>query len=721
MTDPFEHLRESLNELPADDRWDVVIARAAEPEPGWPDPTVPRQSGAPGRWWLAAAAVMIVVVAGIVVLGRGGSGDQLATPVATTAGVELDRLTCANAADLATIVTRIGADLNGGGSDPPPAEFPALMGLNPDLVLVGRATAITRDDNVTRLELADTTVAHGSADATAIIVPSASVALEPDAVHLEGVTAVAFLRSSGAGTDWEPEPNGLYIGCAATDVPATGIAGPVPTFFAGSIDDISNYVTRALDDSVSPTTPQTTEALPATSTSSPATEVEPAGVWSRACVDQTGTATRPPADPYVDRSFGPLAPEPGLQILYPLNPTQPPNYSAPVSSVRRVPGGLFISLVGVAPETGSERIIAVVDDDGSVRWRQCLSDKSGWSTVLDTPRGVIDVEVIRGGDTVGEWWAFDLLTGEYEIETHRSAEELTSEAGARFATPQVGFDLTASADQSTLRRLDTDGSVVWRRDDLFDPGGEGFRASGSHSSDSDDVTLVRACVGKPLAPTTGPGDLPCPYALLGVGTDDGRTRWQRDGSYSVSIVAHGYAIVAPTPTLGAGYELIALHTGEVVPDGISPAPNAFLTECCGGYDYNRTEADRAVAWTIATDILNVWYPNDSPGPGMTVDLLGPSPQPQVVARPGLPTDSPPGCETQECSEVRAAGIGFTPDTTVSAVCWTDNGNGWTQQVDAIDLVVAVDGSALFKGDCYRRAGERVKVTIANVDSNVLAD
>lgn len=444
-----------------------------------------------------------------------------------------------------------------------------------------------------------------------------------------------------------------------------------------------------------------------------------AGLWSRTCVDQTGTATEPPTDVYAGRTFGPLALEPGLQILYPIGPSGP-SYSDPVSSLTRVPGGLFISLHGYSPAAGSQSIVAVVDDSGSVRWRRCLTDLTGWLSVLDTQRGVIDVEVTPSGATDTVWWAFDLLTGESQVETERPADDLAAAAMARYAQPDVEFDLADPPGATRLRRVDATGKVLWRRDDLYGNVGEGFRTGASQSNGTDQVTVVFACVGQPIDPNATFTEERCPYALVGVGTRDGRTRWQLDGFYMVSLVADGYAIITENPTNGASSQLLDVFTGQIVTDGISSAPNSFLEECCGGDDWNRVEADGAVAWTVALDVLDVWYPANLPGPGTMVDLLGPSTTPQVVARFTGMTDQPAGCSPALCWRFHAVGTGFPPDEPVTSSCWIDVGSGWTQQGSTITYTSASGGSVLVEPDCHigQRAGQ-VKITINGIDSNVL--
>ena len=348
----------------------------------------------------------------------------------------------------------------------------------------------------------------------------------------------------------------------------------------------------------------------------------PAGasaVWSVPCVDQAGTASDVRSDPYVGRAFGPLAPDPGLTVRLPLQPSKP-GWSDPVSSVARVPGGMFVSVVGASPGGPSERIVAIVNDDGSLRWRRCLTDVTGWQAVPDAERGVIDVEIVAVGGSGSEWWAFDLVTGNSQPETAQSGETLEAAAAAQYSAADVTFDFSVPVTESNLRRTDSTGTILWERNDLYDPGGEGFRSSSTQTKGADTVALVRACVGQPLGSGTDADPSICPHALLGVDTADGSTRWQLDGDFAVSLVADGYAIIADASSQPASYQLLDVFTGAIVPDGISAEPDAFLSECCGGYDYHRVEADGPIAWTIARDVLKVWYPADLPGTGNTVDL-----------------------------------------------------------------------------------------------------
>jgi hypothetical protein len=447
-----------------------------------------------------------------------------------------------------------------------------------------------------------------------------------------------------------------------------------------------------------------------------------AGSWSRTCTDKLATSVSSvPERDLGGQPFGPLAPEPGLRILYPMPPTSAVSID-PVSSISRVPGGTLVRLLSVGP-VHTDRIVAVVDDDGVVRWRRCIPDMYGSAAVIDAEAGVAYLDMQPPGPFGPvHWWAFDLTTGKSTVETADHSDALAAAQAEQSGNTEVTF---RSSDQNDtrLRRVGADGREVWRRDDLFDPGDEGFRTFVANPASADDVVLVRACVGGPAGSGRPSADgSPCTKALLGVSFGDGSTRWELDGEYFVSLVADGYAIVNGPESMPRS-ELIDVRTGDVVPGGVSDAPGAFLSECCGGYDYNRVERAGAVAWSIATDWLDVWFPAGRPGPGVTVDLLGPASLPTVVARRWYPTDSPEGCATAQCSLVRATGSGFTPGETVATRCWAQIGGNWVTVGDEHQIPVAPDGSVALDEQCYfpYTADDPggAKVMIGGVESNVV--
>ncbi len=435
-------------------------------------------------------------------------------------------------------------------------------------------------------------------------------------------------------------------------------------------------------ESMTSNTPETTEPTDTLPEAEPA-----AGRWTQECAEQIGTMRSYPADLRdLDQPFGPLAPEPSLRVVYPEPTTDLPGFSAPVSHVARVPWGTLIRLTSPSPE---HQVVAVVNDDGSIRWRRCLPDSSGWLSNVDGEAGVAHLKVYPTATQAEEWWTFDLATG-----NHVASDRPPAGVEATEPPPaEIGFFFDPAS--SHLRRVGSDDAQRWERVDLADTPGEGFRVDAEWPKRSGQPALVRAC----LAATVDPeGEGYCDYALLGIDPDDGSTVWQLDGNYGVSLVADGYAIVTDPGGPESTYQLIDLRTGERVPDGISDAPGAFLAECCGGGDYNRVEREDSVAWTIASHWLDVWFPADHPGPGVTVDLFGGATDPSITAtRHWINVDS--DCGDERCTPIRSIGRGFSPGSTVTVRCWQADGVDWTQVGEEAELAVGPDGSAAVDGPC----------------------
>lgn len=465
--------------------------------------------------------------------------------------------------------------------------------------------------------------------------------------------------------------------------------------------------------------------------SSTTTTVAPAavsnGIWLRECTEQAADPTAaPPVDEFADGSFGPLAPEPGMQIVFPNAPT-PPGYSPPVANVMRVAGGLLVNLTGFTA-TESARAIVLVNDDGTIRWRRCLPDLGGSSLAVSDDGSQAYTAVYTIDSSEAEWWSFDVDTGASMVladEAAATAEAATAAARStdpRSAAPEVGFDFAGAPSTSTdtLRRVDPAGSETWRRTDLFAPPGEGFRTSLNQSNGTDDVTLVRACTDHSIQDEQYDTDgNPCALALVGIDTTTGLTRWVLEGRYGVSLVDNGLAVVTALDDELRTSQLLDLFTGQVVPQGISSAPGAFYEECCAGHDYNRVESAGPIAWTLSNEVLNVWFPADQPGPGTSVDLFGPTDSPTVTARPSYATPGVCFGGAADCTTVRAAGTGFTPGATVTATCWADENGSWTQRSTELTVTVSPDGSIWTEVPCVVNAGEQIKVTIDGVDSEVI--
>lgn len=454
-------------------------------------------------------------------------------------------------------------------------------------------------------------------------------------------------------------------------------------------DSAPDTTTTTPDDVSLPSDPAsaTTEPVPTTSAASPPTDPPdttsaPArpGPWSRECVEVAGSEQDFGDDEFADVPFGPLAPEPALRILYPEGTSRDGSFTPPVSDVARVPNGTFVRVN--SGEVGDGLVVAVVDDDGSVRWRRCVEGLYGVASVVDAAAGLAHVQLFPADGDVGAWWTFDLASGERTEDTDAPAGSVPDEE------PQE-LRFTYEDQRAVLQRVASDGTEVWRRADLFDPGDEGFRIHVS-SPESGHPMLVRACTTDPAASAeVGAG---CEQALLGLDPADGRTIWQLDGNYGVSLVADGYAIATDPDGPPSTYQLIDLDTGSRVPGGVSAAPGAFLSECCGGGDYNRVERGGAVAMSVATDWLDVWFPADRPGLGTTVDLLGTIATPQLTARRSwIAADG--GCGDEWCTLHRVIGRGFTPGRDVDVRCWRSDGGEWTQVGESTTVTISADGTA----------------------------
>ncbi|MEY2755262.1 MAG: hypothetical protein RJB65_1620, partial [Actinomycetota bacterium] len=457
-------------------------------------------------------------------------------------------------------------------------------------------------------------------------------------------------------------------------------------------------------------------------TDAPTTTVGTPPAWVRPCVDAVGSSDVEPVDTFAGEEFGPLGLEPGLQIVYPIG-EQAEGWSTPVSSVLRVPGGTLVSLTSNGPVV-RERVVAVVDDSGSVRWRRCLGESYGWTGVVDEARGVVFLEDTPGGVSEREWSAFDLRTGESRTDVERSADELDAIVEARRAArTDVGFGMVGGeTSTSGLQRVDDAGNVIWERSDLTPMGGEGFRSTVTE----DDVVLAAACVGSPVDWTSSEWP-PCPIALLGLDLTDGHTLWQWDGPHGPTLIAGHYAIVSGDFSGNVGdlssSVMIDTRTGDVVPGAVSDDPRAFLTECCGGYDYNRVESEGAVAWSVATYVLNVWFPAGASGQGQTVDLFGPSDAPHVQAHVLTSVGKGADCDVDVCLQVSVAMAGLEAGRRVEVSCRVRSGGVWAAvESPATPASVSGDGSAYLVKACFVEQGtEAVQVFVGGeLASNVVS-
>ncbi|HRE01651.1 MAG TPA: hypothetical protein PLV68_10145, partial [Ilumatobacteraceae bacterium] len=158
-------------------------------------------------------------------------------------------------------------------------------------------------------------------------------------------------------------------------------------------------------------------------------------------------------------------------------------------------------------------------------------------------------------------------------------------------------------------------------------------------------------------------------------------------------------------------QLLDVMTGTFVPDGISSQPDAFNSECCGGYDYLRVEHAGSLAWSVSAELITVWFPSDSPGPGITVDLFGTNDS--VLITPTLGWDAIQAtCGTDPvCFPVRVAIGGLSPGDAVEVACWVLAGDEWDRRGTPTAVAVSPDGSIYLASACVVGAHEPVVVTV----------
>jgi hypothetical protein len=123
--------------------------------------------------------------------------------------------------------------------------------------------------------------------------------------------------------------------------------------------------------------------------------------FAPACVPQAATSSIPitaPDDPQLS-TFGPLGAAPTWSVGLPRFRSQPGEVPGVTAGWGvRIPGGFLVSVVASDPSSLSvlygQSILAAVNDDGSIRWRQCRSDGFGGFTVVSRRSGVAPTQAV---------------------------------------------------------------------------------------------------------------------------------------------------------------------------------------------------------------------------------------------------------------------------------------------------------------------------------------
>lgn len=161
----------------------------------------------------------------------------------------------------------------------------------------------------------------------------------------------------------------LTAGACGSEVSAPAEDPTVP------VTDAPTITTEPSSSTEPHSTPPVSTTLPSdTTTTEPV--VSP-GLWDPPCIERSQPAASPVLDEAALATFGPLGPEPVLDIDVPSHgPSQAQSVDDSVQvSAARIPGGLLLLLRPSAPPVSTVQLVAV-DDDGSVRWVRCLPDEA---------------------------------------------------------------------------------------------------------------------------------------------------------------------------------------------------------------------------------------------------------------------------------------------------------------------------------------------------------
>lgn len=262
-------------------------------------------------------------------------------------------------------------------------------------------------------------------------------------------------------------------------------------------------------------------------------------------------------------------------------------------------GVVVFALRGDRATTPSDSLLVVEADDMSMRLIPYPAASVG-RPLDEVWLGVGPDGTLFDGDT---WWG----------PVHAVATADGWSTDDRDLAAALGVRVQFDGEPQVLTAVDHRGEVVWRRRDLFAFPGEGFRTRVDGP-----VTLVDACAGPPTADVVCPGPV-----LLAVDTATGRTRWTKEGSWSVSVVGGGRALLAG-PYSGTGeppfppWVLVDLRTGRQVGTTEWADPWHFGIGCCD--EPARAWISGGVVFTADSNSVELWYPAAVSTPMVTVSL-----------------------------------------------------------------------------------------------------
>lgn len=183
---------------------------------------------------------------------------------------------------------------------------------------------------------------------------------------------------------------------------------------------------------------------------------------------------------------------------------------------------------------------------------------------------------------------------------------------ARPLTAGYGYQPSVDGSMPMLEATDALGKVRWRRDDLRLMIGEGF-----HAGVVDDRVVAISCW-----PITG-DDVCREYRTGAYSLATGATLWEVTGFRTVTASGNGLAMMSTREgdETTSGWALVDLAMGEPIrADQVWPEPNAFLTECCGGDEYQRVDQHGGVLAVQTGGALLVYLPEAASHPTVDIDI-----------------------------------------------------------------------------------------------------
>ena len=328
---------------------------------------------------------------------------------------------------------------------------------------------------------------------------------------------------------------------------------------------------------------------------------EPSAATSTTSTASSST-TEVPSD---DGRFGPLGEQPSLVVTVPEAGPE-----APTISTARVQGGTAIVVLPYYEDAGDTRpLLAVVDDDGSVRWSRSLDGEGGfiWSfdggllvgtDVIDPADGSL---ISSAAEHIGDRYIHDVegayaLLGDPEMpgdEPVVAVDLLTGEEGPLPSDDglQAGFDY--GEDEGGLRAKDGDGDIVWTRTELRYPPLEG-----SYIVHDDETVVATVCTD--MTP-----DYECTYKLLGIDLASGDDLWSQDGFFTVGEGGDGHVLIIGEDRV---WRMLDMRTGEPVDGQEWRDPDAFYQGCCGEGQYRHTARFGDTVVVVDETEVRIWFP-----------------------------------------------------------------------------------------------------------------